>query len=39
IFNKLSPEEYILGTIDLYLDIVNLFIAILTLLGGDSGLG
>ncbi|KAG9296642.1 hypothetical protein G9A89_002913 [Geosiphon pyriformis] len=37
IFNKLSPEEYILAAIDLYLDILNLFIAILALLGGADG--
>lgn len=29
---QLSPEEYILATINLYLDIVNLFIYILRIL-------
>ncbi|CAG8634693.1 1042_t:CDS:2 [Ambispora gerdemannii] len=37
IFNKLSPEEYVLAAIDLYLDILNLFVAILALLGGADG--
>lgn len=30
---KLSPEEYILATINLYLDILNLFLELLRLLG------
>ncbi|XP_018007861.1 protein lifeguard 4 [Hyalella azteca] len=30
---KLSPEEYILATINLYLDIINLFLELLRLLG------
>lgn len=31
--HKLSPEEYILATINLYLDILNLFLELLRLLG------
>lgn len=31
---KLSPDEYILGAISLYLDIVNLFLFLIQLLGG-----
>jgi len=33
IMNVISPEEYILATIQLYLDIVNLFVQILQILG------
>ncbi|RUS20876.1 inhibitor of apoptosis-promoting Bax1-domain-containing protein [Endogone sp. FLAS-F59071] len=33
IWTRLSPEEYIIGAIDLYLDIVNVFLSLLTLLG------
>lgn len=33
IMHKLSPEEYILATIDLYLDIINLFLHILRIVG------
>lgn len=33
---SLSPEEYIFGALNLYLDIVNLFIYILALVGGKS---
>jgi FtsH-binding integral membrane protein len=29
---KLSPEEYVLATINLYLDIINLFVYILRIL-------
>jgi len=32
IMNKLSPDEYVLGVISLYLDIINLFLYILRLL-------
>ena len=32
LMNKLSPEEYILASINLYLDIINLFIEILRIL-------
>lgn len=32
IMKKVSPEEYILATIDLYLDIINLFLEILKIL-------
>ncbi|RIA88703.1 inhibitor of apoptosis-promoting Bax1-domain-containing protein [Glomus cerebriforme] len=32
IMNRLSPEEYIVAAVDLYLDFVNLFIAILRIL-------
>ncbi|MCL4131748.1 UNVERIFIED_CONTAM: hypothetical protein GTU68_013019 [Idotea baltica] len=31
--NKLSPEEYILATINLYLDIINLFLELLRIFG------
>lgn len=32
IVNKLSPDEYILGAISLYLDVANLFLYLLTIL-------
>jgi FtsH-binding integral membrane protein len=32
LMHNLSPEEYILATINLYMDIVNLFIYILRIL-------
>jgi FtsH-binding integral membrane protein len=32
LMHKLSPEEYILATINLYMDIINLFIYILRIL-------
>ena len=32
IFKRLSPEEYIIASVELYLDILNLFLAILRLL-------
>ena len=32
IMKKLSPEEYITAAVDLYLDFINLFIAILRIL-------
>ncbi|CAI2172479.1 2500_t:CDS:2 [Funneliformis geosporum] len=32
IMNRLSPEEYIVASVDLYLDFVNLFLAILRIL-------
>ncbi|KAK9687541.1 hypothetical protein K7432_014753 [Basidiobolus ranarum] len=32
IINRLSPDEYIVASIDLYLDILNLFLAILRIL-------
>jgi len=32
IMTRLSPEEYIFATIQLYLDIINLFIEILKIL-------
>jgi FtsH-binding integral membrane protein len=32
LMQKLSPEEYILATISLYLDVINLFIHILRIL-------
>lgn len=34
--HKLSPEEYILGAITLYLDILNLFLEILKILGKSN---
>lgn len=30
--HTLSPEEYILATIDIYLDVINLFLYILRIL-------
>ncbi|RIA94596.1 inhibitor of apoptosis-promoting Bax1-domain-containing protein [Glomus cerebriforme] len=36
ILNRVSPEEYILATVDLYLDVVNLFVAIIALIGGTD---
>lgn len=35
--NKLSPEEYIVAALDLYLDIVYLFMILLCLFGGGGG--
>lgn len=32
VMHKLSPEEYILASINLYLDIINLFLHLLRLL-------
>jgi FtsH-binding integral membrane protein len=32
LMHKLSPEEYILATINIYLDIINLFLHILRLI-------
>jgi FtsH-binding integral membrane protein len=32
IMTRVSPEEYILATIELYLDIINLFIELLKIL-------
>jgi len=32
IMHRLSPEEYVMASIDLYLDILNLFLAILRIL-------
>lgn len=37
ILNRLSPEEYIVGVVELYLDIINLFLAILRLVGAARG--
>eukprot|EP00640_Fibrocapsa_japonica_P003650 CAMPEP_0113935702 /NCGR_PEP_ID=MMETSP1339-20121228/2806_1 /TAXON_ID=94617 /ORGANISM="Fibrocapsa japonica" /LENGTH=299 /DNA_ID=CAMNT_0000937943 /DNA_START=96 /DNA_END=995 /DNA_ORIENTATION=+ /assembly_acc=CAM_ASM_000762 len=37
ITKKLSYDDYILGAINLYLDIINLFLFILQLLGGGGG--
>ena len=34
--HELSPEEYIFGALQLYLDIVYLFLIILSLFGGKS---
>ncbi|KAJ2230663.1 hypothetical protein H4R99_006559 [Coemansia sp. RSA 1722] len=33
IMNRLTPDDYIIASLDLYLDIVNLFVAILRILG------
>jgi len=32
IMNRLSPEEYIIASVDLYLDFINLFLAVLRIL-------
>ncbi|KAJ2816630.1 hypothetical protein FBU31_006508, partial [Coemansia sp. 'formosensis'] len=32
IMHRLSPDEYIIASLDLYLDVVNLFLAILRIL-------
>ena len=34
---SLSPEEYIFAALNLYLDIVNLFMFILTIVGAARG--
>lgn len=31
--HKLSPEEYIYGAVQLYLDVVNLFLIVLSIFG------
>ncbi|KAJ1762112.1 hypothetical protein LPJ77_001638 [Coemansia sp. RSA 2523] len=36
IMNRLSPDEYIFASISLYLDVVNLFLAILRILGDQD---
>jgi len=36
IINRLGPDEYIIAAIDLYLDIINLFLMILRLLGSRA---
>ncbi|KAI8809487.1 inhibitor of apoptosis-promoting Bax1-domain-containing protein [Cladochytrium replicatum] len=36
IFNRLSPEEYIIGAIELYLDILNLFLSLLRILNNRN---
>ncbi|RHZ54190.1 hypothetical protein Glove_429g48 [Diversispora epigaea] len=36
IFKRMSPEEYVMAAVDLYLDILNLFVVILALFGGAS---
>ncbi|KAJ1733117.1 hypothetical protein LPJ61_001714 [Coemansia biformis] len=36
IMNRLSPDEYIVASISLYLDIVNLFLAVLRILGDQD---
>jgi FtsH-binding integral membrane protein len=36
LMQKLSPEEYILATINLYMDIINLFLYILRILDSAS---
>ncbi|GES92349.1 protein lifeguard 4-like [Rhizophagus clarus] len=36
ILKRVSPEEYILATVDLYLDVVNLFVAIIAIIGGSD---
>jgi len=34
---SLSPEEYIFASLNLYLDIVNLFVFILSIVGAARG--
>ncbi len=36
IFNRVSPEEYVTAAISLYLDIINLFLALLQILGAAN---
>ena len=36
IMRRLSPEEYIFAAINLYLDIINLFLHILKMLSRDQ---
>lgn len=33
IFNRMDPEEYIVAAVELYMDIINLFLALLRILG------
>ena len=33
---SLSPEEYIFAALNLYLDIINLFLYLLSIFGGGS---
>ena len=34
---SLSPEEYIFAALNLYLDIINLFMYLLAIFGGNRG--
>lgn len=34
---ELSPEEYIMGALQLYIDVMQLFYAILRIIGGGGG--
>jgi len=36
IMNRLSPEEYIIAAVELYLDVINLFLAILRILSNSD---
>ncbi|KAJ9057193.1 hypothetical protein DSO57_1024955 [Entomophthora muscae] len=36
IMNRLSPEEYIVASVELYLDIINLFVALLRIFGSSD---
>ncbi|KAJ3417013.1 Transmembrane BAX inhibitor motif-containing protein 4 [Chytridiales sp. JEL 0842] len=36
IFERLCPEEYIIASVELYLDVINLFVAILRILNDSS---
>ncbi|KAI8910081.1 inhibitor of apoptosis-promoting Bax1-domain-containing protein [Entophlyctis helioformis] len=36
ILERMSPEEYVMAAIELYLDIINLFLAILRIFGGNG---
>jgi FtsH-binding integral membrane protein len=35
IIERMSPEEYIVASVELYLDVINLFISILRILGDN----
>ncbi|QQP49012.1 Uncharacterized protein FKW44_009522, partial [Caligus rogercresseyi] len=34
---SISPEEYIMAALNLYIDIINLFMFILSIIGASSG--
>jgi protein lifeguard len=37
VFEKMTPEDYIVAAVQLYLDILNLFLSILRMMGSTSG--
>ena len=37
--NSFGPDDYVLAAVNIYLDLLNLFTAILTLLGGSRRRG